>query len=282
MEEKDELIFCMEIDFLKLLIENGYVHLLNTQGNILEELPFLLKPKQILDIDLINIELFEIYKRYNLGVRKMANYFFLKETKERTELVKLSKSSISRLEKKYSNFDSKEHYKKLERLRNSYNGLNMFSRAYCTEYQDLELKEFSNALNNILSQYVIEQNKEYIIKNLKSGKVDLKYQKMYKYKFDFSIYELVKKPSVKRFLRNFKDISSIKKSDIKLLEQIQKSIIFIKAEETDFKYNYMLFEIYKIAIWEDIKTFENTFYPQYIKRKITNFIENHKKSTKSH
>lgn len=281
---KEELMLQLHSNFINLLVENGYIHLLKEkkQGKMLYQSPFFIdKNLKILDIDLINIELFKIYKSYNLGVRKMENYFFLKETKERTELINLSKSSISRLEKIYRNFDSEEHYKKLEMLRNSYNGMNMFTRTFDT-FQDSELIEFSKVLGSILSVYVIEQNKKYIIENLKSGKVDLKYQRMYKYKFDFSIYELVKKPSIKRFLRNFKDTSSIKKSDLKLLKQIQKSIIFIKAEETDFKYNYMLFEIYKIAILEDTKAFENTFYTQWIQEKTAKFIENYKKSIKSH
>lgn len=281
---KEELMLQLHSNFINLLVENGYIHLLKEkkQGKMLYQSPFFIdKNLKILDIDLINIELFKIYKSYNLGVRKMENYFFLKETKERTELINLSKSSISRLEKIYRNFDSEEHYKKLEMLRNSYNGMNMFTRTF-DFFQDSELIEFSKALGSILSVYVIEQNKKYIIENLKNGKVDLKYQKMYKYKFDFSIYELVKKPSIKIFLRNFKDISSIKKSDLKLLKQIQKSIIFIKAEETDFKYNYMLFEIYKIAILEDTKAFENTFYTQWIQEKTAKFIENYKKSIKSH
>lgn len=279
-----ELDIQLHMECISLLTENGYIHLLKEKipSIVYQSYGIVSKNLKILDVDLINIELFNIYKKYGLGVRKMENYFFLKETKDKTELIKLSKSSISRLEKKYSNFDSKEHLKSLERLRNSYNGMNMFNRTFNSDFQDFELKEFSQPLNNILSNYILEQNKRYIIENLKSGKVDLKYQKMYKYKYDSLICELVKTPSIKRFLRTFKDISSIKKSDKKLLERIQKIIIFIKAEETDFKYNYMLSEIYKIAIWEDVKHFENTFFTQYIQANLAEIKEKYKKSIKSH
>ncbi|MGL5156694.1 MAG: hypothetical protein ACRDCE_19435 [Cetobacterium sp.] len=279
-----ELDLQLHMECISLLTENGYIHLLKEKipSIVYQSYVIVSKNLKILDVDLINIELFNIYKKYGLGVRKMENYFFLKETKDKIELVKLSKSSISRLEKKYSSFDSKEHLKSLERLRNSYNSMNMFNRIFNSDFQDFELKEFSQSLNNILSNYVLEQNKRYIIENLKSGKVDLKYQKMYKYKYDSLIYELVKKPSMKRFLRTFRDIPSMKKSDKKLLEQIQKSIIFIKAEETDFKYNYMLSEIYKIAILEDVKHFENTFFAQYIQANLAEIKEKYKKSIKSH
>lgn len=279
-----ELHLQIHMECISLLGENGYIHLLKEKIPSIVYQSYTVIPRnlKILDIDLLNIELFNIYKKYGLGVRKMEKYFFLKETKEKTELVKLSKSSISRLEKKYSNFDFKEHLKSLESTRNIYNNMNMFTRMYNSYFQDFELKEFSYSLNNILSNYVLEQNKRYIIENLKNGKVDLKYQKMYKYKYDSLIYELVKKTNVKKFLKNFKNITEIKKSDKKLLEQIQKSIIFINTEETDFKYNYMLYEIYKIAILDDIKDFENSFFTQYIQANIAEIREKYKKSIKSH
>lgn len=279
-----ELIFCLQSDYIKLLSENGYIHLLKDKvpGEILYKSPFYIdKNLVILDMDLINIRLLEIYKSYGLGVRKMEEYFFLKETKEGMELVNLSKSSISRLEKKYSDFDFKDHYKELEKIRNSYNAMNMFTNVFNSEFQEFELKEFSQPLNSILSNYILDQNKKYIIENLKNKKIDLKYQKMYKYKYSDLIYELVKKPSIKRFLRAFEGISSIKKSNIKLLEQIQKSIIFTNTENTDFKYNYMLSEIYKIAIIEDVKDFENSFYIQYLQGEKQKTIEMLKKRLKT-